>query len=108
MKLKDKRYIINILIALAKSSNLNTNQNDRVLKAVNSLKNATEIQKERFIKYYGFDGSGCKKLVDIAKIYDKTASTIRGSVIAIELKLARSDEAFEVIESIVNECVEKV
>lgn len=108
MKLKDKRYIINILIALAKSSKLNTKQNEKVLNVVNNLKNATEIQKERFIKYYGFDGSGYKKLVDVAKIYDKTASTIRGSVIAIELKLARSDEAFEVIESIVNECVEKV
>lgn len=108
MNLKDKRYIVSTLIALAKSSNLNTNQNDRVLKAVNSLKNATDIQKERFINYYGFDGTGSKKLVDVAKMYKKTVSTIRGSAIAIELKLARSDEAFDVIEKIVNECFEKV
>ena len=108
MNLKDKRYIINTLIALAKNSELNATQNEKVLNAVNSLTNATDIQKERFIKYYGFDGTGIKKLVDVAKMYGKTASTIRGSAIAIELKLARSDEAFQVIEKIVNEYSERV
>ena len=105
MKMKDKRLIINTLIALAKYSKLNIKQQEKVLNAVKNLKTATETQKERFIKYYGFDGTGCKKLVDVAKMYEKTASTIRGSVIAIEFKLARSDEAFDVIESIVNECI---
>lgn len=108
MKLKDKRYVISTLIVLAKNSKLNKEQKEKVLKVVKNLKNATEIQKERFISYYGFDGTGCKKLVNMAKMCGKTASTIRGSVIAIELKIARSDEAFEVIESVVNEFEEKV
>lgn len=108
MKLKEKRDVVNTLIALTKKSKLNAEQNAKFLNVVRNLKNATEIQKERFIIYYGLDGTGCKKLVDVAKMYGKTPSTIRGSAIAIELKLARSDEAFEVIESVVNEFEEKV
>lgn len=108
MNLKEKRDIINILIALLKNSKLNTIQKEKILKVVQNLKNATEMQKERFIKYYGLDGTGCKKLVEMGKLYGKTASTIRGSVITIQLKLARSDEAFEVVERVVNECIEKV
>lgn len=106
MKLQEKRYIIGTLIALAKDSRLNAKQNEEVLNVVKNLINATEIQKERFIMYYGFDGTGCKKLVDVAKICGKTVSTIRSSVIAIEFKIARSNEAFQIIEKIVNECVE--
>lgn len=105
MKMQDKRLIINTLIALAKTSKLNAEQKEKIFNVVKSLKNATEFQKERFIKYYGFDGTECKKLVDMAKMCGVSSSTIRGSVIAIEFKLARSDEAFDVIEAVVNECI---
>ena len=44
----------------------------------------------------------------MAKMCGVTSSTIRGSVIAMELNIAKSDEAFEVVEKIVNECIEKV
>ena len=108
MKRKDKRQIINILIALAKESKLNAEQKEKIFNVVKNLKNATEIQRERFLKYYGLDGTECKKLVDMAKMCGVTSSTIRGSVIAMELNIAKSDEAFEVVEKIVNECIEKV
>ena len=108
MKLKDKRHIVNTLIALAKKSKLNPEQKEKIFDVVKNLKNATELQKERFIKYYGFDGTECKKLVDMARICGVTSSTIRGSVIAMELNIARSDEAFEIVESVVNEYKELV
>ena len=107
MKFKDKSMIVDTLIELAKESKLNTDQRKRILDIVENLEKATETQKERFILYYGLSENKKerKKLIEIAKIYGTTTSDIIHSIISVRNKLSRLHEGFEVIEQVVNECV---
>lgn len=106
MKSEEKSLIIDSLIELAKKSKLNNNQKKRILNLVESLGIATELQKERFILYYGFNTNGkdFRNLNKIAKSYGCTANAVRSSVVSLRNKLSRLKEEFEIIEQVVNEC----
>ncbi|HJJ16149.1 MAG TPA: hypothetical protein OIM60_07100 [Clostridiaceae bacterium] len=105
MKDEDKILIVNELLELAKQSKLNKSQKNKILKIIENL-DATEIQKERFIIYYGFNDNNIKfgNLTKIAKLYGCTMSTVRASVISVRIKLIRLNEECEIIKEIVNEC----
>lgn len=106
MGLEEKSLIVDSLIELAKKSKLNSNQKKRILDMIESLDNATEIQKERFILYYGFNTNGrdFRNLTKIAKSYGCTVNAVRASVVSLRNKLSKLKKEFKIIEQVVNEC----
>lgn len=104
MKFVDKCLIVDNLLELAKKEKLNQEQKNKIVNIIDNLENITETERERFIMYYGFDRKGCRRLIDIAKIYGCTSSSIRGSVFSARNKLLRHAAEIEKIQSIINEC----
>lgn len=106
MKFKDKSEIVNKLIRIMEKSELNSEQKKRIVKVVKNLEMATEIQKERFILFYGLDDNGSKirTLKQIAEKYNCTTNAIRVSVVTVKNKLSRLEKNVKIIENIVQEC----
>lgn len=104
-----KSKTINTLIKLAQTSKLNNEQKDRIAEIIDNMDILTEIQKDRFIMYYGLNTNGIdfRTYIKIAKIYRCSVSAVRLSVVTVKQKLVRLEEEFKIIEDIVKECIEK-
>lgn len=103
---KEKGKIVDKLIKLMEKSLLNVNQKKVIRKIVNNLENTTEIQKDRFILFYGLDEERCetRKLREIAAKYNCTTTAIRQSVITVKNKLSRLEKNVKLIAKVIQEC----
>lgn len=103
---KEKGKIVDKLIKLMEKSLLNANQKKVIRKIVNNLENTTEIQKDRFILFYGLDEERCetRKLREIAVKYNCTTTAIRRSVITVKNKLSRLEKDVKLIAKVIQEC----
>lgn len=106
MKHSEKSLILDELSKLMKKSRLSNSQKKEIINLVKQEKKATEIQKERFMLFYGLNESGkkCMNLPQIAEKYGCTPPAIRCSVLSMRCKLLKYEEEFSIIENIVNEC----
>ena len=105
----EKSKTINTLTKLALTSKLNDEQKDKIAEIVDNMDILTEIQKDRFIMYYGLNTNGIdfRTYTKIANIYKCSVSAVRLSVVTVKQKLVRLEEEFKIIEDIVKECSEK-
>lgn len=104
MKFKERSFIVDELLRLAKESKLEKDEKKEIVSLVDSIENATEGQKERFILYYELSEIGPKPLsfVKIANMYGCTGSAIMFSVTKLRNKLKRvNEEQIHRIEEIV-------
>lgn len=104
MKFKERSFIVEELLRLAKESKLEKDEKKEIVSLVDSIENATEGQKERFILYYELSEIGPKpsSFVKIANMYGCTGSAIMFSVIKLKNKLKRvNEEQIHRIEEIV-------
>ena len=60
MKFKERSFIVDELLRLAKESKLEKDEKKEIVSLVDSIENATEGQKERFILYYELSEIGPK------------------------------------------------
>lgn len=94
MKFKERSFIVDELLRLAKESKLEKDEKKEIVSLVDSIENATEGQKERFILYYELSESGPKpaSFAKIGEMYGRTSSAIMVSVIKLRNKLKRVNE----------------
>lgn len=103
MEFKERSFIVDELLRLAKESKLERDERKEIVNLVDSLE-ATEGQKERFILYYELSESGPKpaSFAKIGNMYGRTSSAIMISVIKLRNKLKRvSEENIHKIEEMV-------
>lgn len=94
------------LIYLMSNDKLNGTQKEKLLKAIKSMQIATEIQKERFILFYGLSKKR-KNYFEIAQKYDCSYTAVRSSILETKNKLSRVENVMDIIKEIVSECEEK-
>lgn len=102
----EKIKTVNTLIKLAKTSKLNNEQKDRIVKILDNTDILTETQRERFIMYYGLNTNGLdfRNLEKIAKIYKCSISAVRLSIVTAKNKISKLEDEFKIIEEVVDEC----
>lgn len=103
MSSKDKIIIVKKLIHLLSNDKLNETQKMKLLKAIKSMQIATEIQKDRFILFYGLDKDR-QKYKEIAQKYDCSYTAVRSSILETKNKLSRVENLMDTIKEIVDEC----
>lgn len=102
--IEERQVIRDNLIKALKENKLNEIQKKQLLEIVMSIDKATDLQKERFVLYYGLDGNQGKcSISEIAKLQKCSYPGIRLSVNKIESRLIRvSDDKIEILKQIVN------
>lgn len=105
MNFENRSEITDKLIELINESKLNYKQKQKVYILIKNLKNTTDIQKDRFISFYGLDKNSDKgqTLGEIAEKYNCSTTAIRCSVISVKNKLSRLNETTEIIKKIIDE-----
>ena len=104
MQFERKREIMDNLLLFAQKESLNEKQKKAFLKIVKELPKGTNLQKERFIMYFGLDKTKGKKICEMSKIYNCTASAVRESVMSIRNLLMRMpNEKIEMLQKIMEE-----
>ncbi len=105
MNFKSRSEITDKLVELMNESKLSYDQKQKVCTVVKNLKNTTDIQKDRFISFYGLDKNSDKgqKLGEIAEKYNCSTTAIRRSVVSVKNKLSRLNENVEIIKKIIDE-----
>ena len=103
MQFERKREIMDNLLLFAQKESLNEKQKKAFLKIVKELPKGTNLQKERFIMYFGLDKTKGKRK-KICEIYNCTASAVRESVMSIRNLLMRMpNEKIEMLQKIMEE-----
>ena len=101
----NRRKIVNELLLLAKNNLLNDEEKKKVIDIINSFKQKTDKQIERFILYYNLNDDRNYNFSELAKIYNCSLSSIRTSVNKICSKLFfLKDERMDIIKNIVIQC----
>ena len=101
----NRRKIVNELLLLAKNNLLNDEEKKKVIDIINSFKQKTDKQIERFILYYNLNDDRNYNFCELAKIYNCSLSSIRTSVNKIGSKLFfLKDERMDIIKDIVIQC----
>ena len=101
----NRRKIVNELLLLAKNNLLNDEEKEKVIDIINSFKQKTDKQIERFILYYNLNDDRNYNFCELAKIYNCSVSSIRTSVNKIGSKLFfLKDERMDIIKDIVIQC----
>lgn len=89
-----------------KEYNISNDHKEEIYNLVLKLTKKTELQKERFIRYYGLKPTEFKKetLSTIAREQHRTPNAIRSSVVSIRIAMFRiPDDEFSILERIYRE-----
>lgn len=105
MNFENRSKITDKLIELMNESKLNKDQKQKIYIVVKNLKKTTDIQKDRFISFYGLGKNSDKRqtLVEIAEKYNCSTVAIRHSVVSVKNKLSRLNENVEIIKKVIDE-----
>jgi len=89
-----------------KKYNISDRYKEQIYNVVLKLPKKTDLQKERFIRYYGLQPTEFKKetLPAISREQHCTPNAVRSSVISIRIAMFRiHDEDFSILEKIYEE-----
>lgn len=103
--LRERQHIRDKLITILNKKNLNNTQKQQIYDFVMNMESATDIQKNRFILYYGLDKNNNEvhTISQIAKLHNCTPSNIRQSINHLKSGIVRlSNEKIEILRQIVN------
>ena len=103
----DKRDLVGWLLDYMKQYNISNRHKEQIYHIVLKLPKKTDLQKERFIRYYGLQPTDFKKetLSAISRKQHCNPNAVRSSVISIRIAMFRiSDEEFSILENIYKEC----
>lgn len=103
---REKQHIRDKLITLLEKQILEDIQRKKLFEIIMNMENATLIQKERFILYYGLDTNNEKihSAGKIAKLQKCTTSSIRQSINRVKSQIPQlSDEKIDRIREIIEE-----
>lgn len=99
----DKRDLIGWLLDYMKQYDISNKCKEQIYNLVLKLPKKTDLQKERFIRYYGLKPIEFKRetLSVIAREQHCTPNAVRSSVISIRIAMFRiHDEDFSILEKI--------
>lgn len=102
----DKKDLVGWLLDYMRQYNISNKHKEQVYCVVLKLPKKTNLQKERFIRYYGLQPTEFKKetLSAISRDQNCTPTAVRSSVIAIRIAMFRiPDEDFSILEKIYEE-----
>ena len=102
----DKRDLVGWLLDYMKQYNISNRHKEQIYHIVLKLPKKTDLQKERFIRYYGLKPTQFKRetLSAISKEQHCNPNAVRSSVISIRIAMFRiSDEEFSILENIYKE-----
>lgn len=105
-KFTDKRDLVGWLLDYMKQYNISNRHKEQIYNVVLKLSKKTDLQKERFIRYYGLQPTEFKKetLSAISRDQHCTPNAVRSSVIAIRIAMFRiHDEDLSILEKIYEE-----
>lgn len=105
-KFTDRRDLVGWLLDYMKKYNISDRYKEQIYNVVLKLPKKTDLQKERFIRYYGLQPTEFKKetLSAIAREQHCTPNAVRSSVISIRIAMFRiHDEDFSILEKIYEE-----
>ena len=105
-KFTNKRDLIGYLLDYMKRYDISNSHKEELYNIVLKLPKKTDLQKERFIRYYGLKPQEFKRetLTSIARDQLCTTNAIRSSIISIRVAMFRiSDEDFSILEKIYSE-----
>ena len=91
------------LLDYMKQYNISNRHKEQIYHIVLKLPKKTDLQKERFIRYYGLQPTDFKKetLSAISRKQHCNPNAVRSSVISIRIAMFRiSDEEFSILENI--------
>ncbi len=89
-----------------KQYNISNRHKEQIYHVVLKLPKKTDLQKERFIRYYGLQPAEFKKetLSEISREQHCTPNAVRSSVISIRIAMFHiPDEDFSILEKIYEE-----
>lgn len=105
-KFTDKRDLVGWLLDYMKQYNISNRHKEQIYNVVLKLSKKTDLQKERFIRYYGLQPTEFKKetLSAISRDQHCTPNAVKSSVIAIRIAMFRiHDEDLSILEKIYEE-----
>lgn len=105
-KFTDRRDLVGWLLDYIKKYNISDRYKEQIYNVVLKLPKKTDLQKERFIRYYGLQPTEFKKetLSAISREQHCTPNAVRSSVISIRIAMFRiHDEDFSILEKIYEE-----
>ena len=105
-KFTDRRDLVGWLLDYIKKYNISDRYKEQIYNVVLKLPKKTDLQKERFIRYYGLQPTEFKKetLSAISREENCTPNAVRNSVISIRIAMFRiHDEDFSILEKIYEE-----
>ena len=104
--IEERLNIVNQLLKLSKMNLLNNKEKTCIINIINSFKNKTVLQIERFSLYYNLTIiEGNFSLNDLAKKYNCSTGAVRSSINTICSKLCcLKDERIYKIQEIVLQC----
>ncbi len=103
IKFTDKRDLVGWLLDYMKQHDILNIYKEQIYYLVLNLPKKTDLQKERFIRYYGLRPTKFKRetLSAIAREQHCTPNAVRGSVVSIRIGMFRIlDEKFSILEKI--------
>lgn len=103
IKFTGKRDLVGWLLDYMKQYDILNTYKEQIYYLVLKLPKKTDLQKERFIKYYGLKPTKLKRetLSAIAREQRCTPNAVRESVVSIRIEMFRiSDEDFSILEKI--------
>ena len=105
-KFTDRRDLVGWILDYMKKYNIYDRYKEQIYNVVLKLPKKTDLQKERFIRYYGLQPTEFKKetLSAISREENCTPNAVRNSVISIRIAMFRiHDEDFSILEKIYEE-----
>ena len=102
-KFTDRRDLVGWILDYMKKYNISDRYKEQIYNVVLKLPKKTDLQKERFIRYYGLQPTEFKKetLSAISREENCTPNAVRSSVISIRIVMFRiHDEDFSILEKI--------
>lgn len=103
IKFTDKRDLVGWLLDYMKQYDILNTYKEQIYYLVLKLPKKTDLQKERFIRYYGLKPTKFKRetLSAIAREQHCTLNAVRSSIISIRIAMFRiQDEDFSILEKI--------
>ena len=102
-KFTDKTDLVYMLLDYMKKNNITNNYKEKLFNIIIKLPKKTDLQKDRFIRYYGLKPMGFKRenLSAIAREQHCTPNAVRSSVNSVRIALTRiSDDDLTILKEI--------
>lgn len=102
-KFTDRRDLVGYLLDYMKEYDISNNHKEELYNIVLKLPKKTDLQKERFTRYYGLKPTEFKRetLSAIAREQHCTPNAVRSSVVSIRIAMFRiADEDFSILETV--------